>query len=436
MFEEINFLIVGIIIVGIIVSFLFIIFMVSRYRKFKTNEYVIHLRNGKVKSAGLGGNIWLLPLIDDYIIIPTTSIQTNLEAHEQVLSKEYQSISITGMLIWKVINAEKAFSAVSWDPRNEHYVEKILKNAAEAIIRTTCANMEIEKIIRERSDIIKNISKELHEITSDWGVIIESIEIIEVNILNPELKKNMEAIKQAEQSRSARIATANSEMESRLRELEMKNEVGIRDQLVEKEIELKKKDKEIAIAQKELERKTIEADGERKKIVIEAEAQAEQIKKKLIAKAEGEAEGIRRQMLAQAEGIKKQVEAVSSSDERFAIAQLIDRLPKIFENIKPEKMFIMGNGDESFNAISRSILPFLILLPEYRRIFENGQLHTVDKHAETLPITPEELKNKLAETLPIISEELKNKHAESFPITPEELKNKHTQNSKYILRNK
>jgi flotillin len=374
--QELNPWIIGIIITTVIIIFLFITFIVSRYRKFRTNEFVIHLRNGKVKSAGLGGNIWLLPLIDDFIIIPTTSIQTNLEAHEQVLSKEYQSISITGMLIWKVTNAERAFSAVSWDPRHKHYVETILKNAAEAIIRTTCANMELEKIIRERSAIIKEISKELHQLTSDWGIVIESIEIIEVNILDKVLKTNMEAIKQAEQSRSARIARAESEQASRLRELEVKNKVGIQDQLVEKEIELKRKEKEIAIAQQERERKKIEADGERQKIVIEAEAQAEQTRKTLIAKAEGEAELVRRQMLAQAEGFQKQIDAIGNADERFLTAQLIDLLPKIYQNIKPEKMFIMGNGDDSFNALSKSILPFLVLLPEYRKIFESGKIQT------------------------------------------------------------
>ncbi|MHA1378310.1 MAG: SPFH domain-containing protein [Candidatus Helarchaeota archaeon] len=436
MTEEINGWIIGIIVVTIIIVFLFIIFMVSRYRKFKTNQYVIHLRNGKVKSAGLGGNIWLLPLIDDYIIIPTTSIQTNLEAHEQVLSKEYQRISITGMLIWKVVNAEKAFSAVSWDSRSEHYVEKILKNAAEAIIRTTCANMTIEKIIRERLDIIKSISKELHQITSDWGIVIESIEIIEVNILDPELKKNMEAIKQAEQSRTARIAMANTEQESRLKELEVKNEVGIRDQLVEKEIELSRKEKEIAIAQKERERKTIEADGERQKIIIEAEAQAEQIKKKLIAKAEGEAEGVKRQMLARAEGYRKQVEAIANADERFLTAQLINLLPRIFENVKPEKMFIMGNGDESFNTLSRSILPFLVLLPEYRKLFENGKLQTIDnkidttidktidrtikKHTKISPMTPEEIIDELTENSQINLKGSKEKFAKTSQITPKE----------------
>ncbi|MFX1313898.1 MAG: SPFH domain-containing protein [Promethearchaeota archaeon] len=376
LFQELYPWITALVIVLIIVVFLFLIFMATRYRKFKTNQFVIHLRNGKVKSAGLGGSLWLLPLIDEYIVIPTTSIQTTLEAHEQVVSMEYQNISIVGMLIWKVIDPEKAFSAISWVPGDVNYVEKILKNAAEAIIRTTCANMPIEKIIRERREIINIVSKELHELTADWGVVIESIEIREVNILEPELKKNMEALKQAIEARKARIAKAEAERESRLRELEVQNEIGIQNQQVEKEIELRRKEKEIAIADQERERKKIEADGERQKKIIEVDAEAQKIKRKLIAQAEGEAENIKQQMLAQAEGFKKQVEAMGSADERFLAIQLTNILPEIFKNLSPDKMFIMGDGNETFNSLSKAIMPFLQLLPEYsdkiKDFFNNG----------------------------------------------------------------
>lgn len=376
LFQEIYTWITWSVVIVIIVAFLFFIFMATRYRKFKTNQFVIHLRNGKVKHAGLGGSLWLLPLIDEYIVIPTTSIQTTLEAHEQVVSMEYQNISIVGMLIWKVIDPEKAFSAISWNPRDDNYVEKILKNAAEAIIRTTCANMPIEKIIRERREIINIVSKEIHELTADWGVIIESIEIREVNILEPELKKNMEAVKKAIEARKARIAKAEAERESRLRELDVQNEIGIQNQQVEKEIELRRKDKEIAIAEQERERKKIEADGDRQKVIIEADANAQQIKRKLIAQAEGEAENIKQQMLAQAEGFKEQVKAMSTADERFLAVQLTNILPEIFKNLNPDKMFIMGDGNEAFSSLSRAILPFLQLLPEYsdkiKTFFNNG----------------------------------------------------------------
>ncbi len=370
LFQEIDGWIVGGVISGIIILFLFIVFMATRYRKFKTNQFVIHLRNGKVKHAGLGGSLWLLPLIDEYIVIPTTSIQTILEAHDQVVSKEYQNIEVVGMLIWKVIDPEKAFSAVSWYQRDENYVEKILKGAAEAIIRTTCANMPLELIIRERREIIEHVAKDLHELTADWGVLIESFEILEVIIVEQELKKNMEAVKQAEEYRKARIAKANAERESKLRELEVRNEVGTQEQLVEKEVAMQEKEKEIAIAERERERKTIEADGERQKKIIEADADSQQIKKKLIAQAEGEAENI-----------KQQVEAIKSADERFLAVQLTNILPEIFKNLSPDKMFIMGDGNESFTALSRAIMPFLQLLPEYsdkiKDFFGNGGLKEV-----------------------------------------------------------
>jgi regulator of protease activity HflC (stomatin/prohibitin superfamily) len=375
-FQEFNPLFVGIgITVGVVV-FLFVIFLAARYRKFKTNQFVIHLRNGKVKHAGLGGSLFLLPLIDDYIVIPTTSIQTVVEAHEHIVSYEYQNIDLEGLLIWKVIDPEKAFSAVSWNMRDENYVEKILKGATEAIIRTTCANMPLEKIIRERREIIDHVEKDLHELTADWGIVIESLEILEVIIVQPELKKNMEATKQAEELRKARIAKANAERESRLRELEVKNEVGIQEQFVEREIEIRRKEKEIAIAEQERERKKIEADGDRQKKIIEADAEAQQIKRVLIAQAEGEAENIRQQMLAQAEGFKKQVEAMSSADERFLAVQLTNILPEIFKHLSPDKMFIMGNGNEVFSSLSKAIMPFLQLLPEYsdkiKDFFNNG----------------------------------------------------------------
>jgi len=388
LFQEIIGWAVGITVTCAIIAFLFIIFMAARYRKFKTNQFVIHLRNGKVKSAGLGGSIWLLPLIDEYIVIPTTSIQTILEAHDQVVSQEYQNIEFVGMIIWKVVDPEKAFSAVSWNLRDENYVEKILKGAAEAVIRTICANMPLELIIRERREIIDHVLKDLHELSADWGILIETFEILEVIIVEAELKKNMEAVKQSIEYAKARVAKADAERESKLRELEVQNELGTQEQIVQREIELRRKDKEISIAEKERERKQIEADGERRRVIIEAEGQASAIKQKLIAQAEGEAESIRQQMLAQAEGFQEQVDAMSNADQRFLAVQLTNILPEIFKHLSPDKMFIIGNGDEAFSSLSKAILPFLQLLPEYsdkiKNFLGNGDMSSKVKELLTI----------------------------------------------------
>ncbi|MHA1245554.1 MAG: SPFH domain-containing protein, partial [Candidatus Heimdallarchaeota archaeon] len=60
--------------------------------------------------------------------------------------------------------------AVSWNEKEPDYIETIIKNAAESIIRTTCANMPLESIIRERGEIISAVTKELHDLMADWGI--------------------------------------------------------------------------------------------------------------------------------------------------------------------------------------------------------------------------------------------------------------------------
>ncbi|MHA1331502.1 MAG: SPFH domain-containing protein, partial [Candidatus Hodarchaeales archaeon] len=304
---------------------LFALFYVSRYRKYKTNEYVIHFRRGKVKRAGTGGTVFLWPIFDEVIVIPTTVQQTLLEAREKVISYEYQDIAVTAFVYWRVTNPEVSFSKVSWNPSRTDYVEKAIKNATEAIIRTTCANMQIEQIIRNRAEIIKNVTSELHHLAGDWGITVESVEIRDVEVLDERLKDNLEAVKKIEEAQTAQLRQAEMEERVQLRNLEVKQKTGQSDQEVKLQIETKAKQREIQIAQLEQQRAIIEADTHRKKKQIEAEAEkflrvtqeiaveAERIRQQalarrdqLIAEAEGEAAKISQTQIALAQGILEQ----------------------------------------------------------------------------------------------------------------------------------
>ncbi len=347
----------------VLLLFFVLLFLVSRYKKFKTNEFVIHLRNGRVKTAGNGGRLFKLPLIDDVIVIPTTTQQTTLEAHQNLVTRELQDISMEAYLYWRVNKPDVAYSAVSWDPRSSNFVEHVLRNATEAIIRTTCANMELETIIRERMDIIKAIADRLHEIVTDWGIIIESIEIKEVHILDETLKHNMEQLKKSQQEQIARIAKAKAEENARTQELQVQQKVGAQEQETRQIVELKAKEREIAVINQERERVKIEADAARQQKVITADGDAAQIKLRLTAQAEGEAQKIRQLMLAQAEGFESQVNAMKSADERFLAVQMINALPEVFQNVKPEKMVVIGDSENSFGSLAKSIIPFLNIIP-------------------------------------------------------------------------
>ncbi|MHA1974208.1 MAG: SPFH domain-containing protein [Candidatus Hodarchaeales archaeon] len=362
---------------------LFALFYVSRYRKYKTNEYVIHFRRGKVKRAGTGGTVFLWPIFDEVIVIPTTVQQTLLEAREKVVSYEYQDIAVTAFVYWRVTNPEVSFSKVSWNPSRTDYVEKAIKNATEAIIRTTCANMKIEQIIRNRAEIIKNVTSELHHLAGDWGITVESVEIRDVEVLDQRLKDNLEAVKKIEEAQTAQLRQAEMEERVQLRNLEVKQKTGQTDQEVKLQIEAKAKQREIQIAQLEQQRAVIEAETRRKKKQIEAEAEkflrvtqeiaveAERIrqqalarKDQLIAEAEGEAAKISQTQIALAQGILEQAKALSKADEKYIQLKTIDMLPEVFKNINVDKMILLGEGQDAYKSIAQMILPFIELAKE------------------------------------------------------------------------
>ncbi|MFX0149499.1 MAG: SPFH domain-containing protein [Candidatus Hodarchaeota archaeon] len=389
---QINFLQTGImildnlwliIVLAFVLIFLFILFYVSRYRKYKTNEYVIHFRRGKVKRAGTGGTVVLWPIFDEVIVIPTTVQQTLLEAREKVVSYEYQDVAITAFVYWRVTNPEISFSKVSWNPVRTDYVEKAIKNATEAIIRTTCANMPIEQIIRNRAEIIKNVTSELHHLAGDWGITVESVEIRDVEVLDARLKENLEAVKKIEEAQNAQLRQAEMEELVQLRNLDVRKKTGESDQAVKLTIESKAKDREIKIAQLEQQRAIIAAETARKQKQIEAEAEkvlrvtqeveveAERIRQQararrdqLLAEAEGEAAKIKQTQIAMAEGILEQAKALSDADEKYIQLKSLDMLPEVFKNISVDRMILLGEGQDAYKSIAQMVLPFIELARE------------------------------------------------------------------------
>lgn len=354
-----------------IVLVLFVLFYASRYRKFTSDVYMIHFRNGKVIKAGIGGKAVTIPLIDEVRVVPVTTQSTFLEAKEKVLSREFQEISVTAFVFWRVIDPEVAFSRTSWNKSSDAYIENIIKNAAESIIRTTCANMALEKIIRDRQAIIEAVTKELYSLTKDWGMLVESCEIRDIEIIDPSLKANVSAIMKIEQEKLARLKNAEMEEITKIRDLEVSRKVGVEQQEVGLEVESKEKDKEIAVQELERKRTEVEALTYQTKIEIEAKADAQKIKQLAEAKqfemesrARGDAAAILEAKLAEAAGILKRIEALAKADGRLFQEMIIEKLPEIYQNLEIDKMIITGNKDDAFSSIANAILPFLQIVPE------------------------------------------------------------------------
>ncbi|RLI62870.1 MAG: hypothetical protein DRO67_06710 [Candidatus Asgardarchaeum californiense] len=296
----------------------------TRYRKFKTNVYVIHFRRGRVKQSGLGGSFILLPLLDEYIEIPTTAQKVDIAA-ERVITIENQELVIHGFVVWRVVDAERLFSNAEWSRVNE-----ILKDITESVIRTTCANMKLIDILRERERIIKAIIQELDKITADWGIKVLTVEIKDVDVVNKELFKNLQAEMYWNQWRDAQ----------RLQQISQQ-EIGILSQEREKTVGLKEREKMMELTKKEVEIAKLEAEREKARKIIEAEAE----KQANIIRAEGSAEAEYLTLVKKAEGLRKLSEAIN---EQIISYEVVQRLPELTENLRKmfDKAIFIGSSDK------------------------------------------------------------------------------------------
>ncbi|MFX0207739.1 MAG: SPFH domain-containing protein [Candidatus Hodarchaeota archaeon] len=152
------------------ITIIFVIFYISRYRKFSPNQYVIHLRNGKVFRVGIGGRLLLLPLFDEVFTIPTTIQQTLLEIKTQTENRK--NILLELYVSWRVSEPIIAFSKVSWDKTAENFVEALIKKQLEAIIHTTSKTTPIT----QQQLFIDQVTLELSKHVEDWGLTIERID--------------------------------------------------------------------------------------------------------------------------------------------------------------------------------------------------------------------------------------------------------------------
>ena len=193
--------------------------------------------------------------------------------------------------------------------------------------------------------------------------MIESLEIIEVTILDADLKKNMEAVKKIAEEQKARLAQADAQEVYRLRELEVDQKVGVADEQTKTQIIITKKNKEIQEQDKERERLLIESDMRKQSSIMDSEAAAEGISLRKFAEYKAEADGISLKMGATAEGIQKQVESLSGADQQYLILKLLEGMPEVFANVKPEKMLVVG--DNPFGSLAKTVVPFLEILPNF-----------------------------------------------------------------------
>lgn len=333
---------------AIIIIFVIIGLLRTRYHKFTNREFVLRFRMGKLASQGFGGAYFILPFIDELIVLPTT-VQTLEIATEEVITQENQDVRVNGFVIWRIEDPVKSYQSISGQKATSvmSEIDKTLSKLVESIIRTTVARLTLDQVLRERSLIIQAIMSELVPIVEPLGIRINTSEIRHVDVVDNELFSDLQEIYRQEAKLNAekvKIITqqeiskqsAYSDQQIRIYTAEQQEMAGVRELQKEKEILLEQQKlneteqrRLKSVQELEKRRETSVAEITREKLQIEAETKLMQIeldaeskkRQSLLQQIDVDAEQKKRMAEAEAGAVRMQADAEAYRLERVAQAK-------------------------------------------------------------------------------------------------------------------
>ena len=192
----------------------------------KPSEYLIHVRRGRIRraSTGQGAGCFKWPW-DSVAVIPTTINRLQFTADQVTLEKV--GVQITGLAVYRIAEPELTFRMLnfSYSERAQEKLGEILTEMFVGATRRLVANLRVEDAMtRRKESIARELMAELVPIvegrgrTDDtsatgWGVVIDTVEIQNVQILSDTVFQDMQARFRAELALRARMAEMESARE-------------------------------------------------------------------------------------------------------------------------------------------------------------------------------------------------------------------------------
>ncbi|MCI8382255.1 MAG: SPFH domain-containing protein [Lachnospiraceae bacterium] len=328
-----------------------------KYKKFEPTEYVIRVKNGEIIQEGPGLSFFYSTRTTSMMVLPTTASDTGF-AFDQIITSDFQSISVQGDISYIITDYRKAaqmvdFSYKSTRKENEALLVEAKQKMAKRILNL--AKVYVTKFISTKNvrtaivsgdalaaDLREHMKKD--ETMREFGLELVSVSILGI-LAKPDTQRALEAAAREEilkQQDDAIYKRRNAaiQQERTVKENELNTEIKIAEKNKEKREKEMETRRLVQEKQAELDAGRMENDirleEENRKLV---ELQTENARKKSDAKAY-DSEVLLRTFAGIDTEIVKAL-AVSGMDSRAliakAFAEIGDKADKIgVLNVSPD----------------------------------------------------------------------------------------------------
>lgn len=164
------------------------------------NEYLVIGKKGKVTSLGTGIQTFLWPG-STFVLIPSTKQEATFEMTQE--TKDGIPVRFKGIVIYRIIDPVTA--SMNFDFRSRNGLDEInalINNICLGELRATVSGMTMQECIEQRKTILTAaVDRSLREVVASqnenpgakWGIELELVQVAQVFVVDPGLRKQLEA---------------------------------------------------------------------------------------------------------------------------------------------------------------------------------------------------------------------------------------------------
>lgn len=194
-------IVLGLILIIAIIAFLKSVRIVKQYEK------GLVIRLGKYSSTASSGLVFLMPFIDELILVDMREQVISVEP-QQVITKDNVQVIVDAVIYYKVVDPVKAEFEIS----DFNYAATTL---AQTNLRNLIGDKMLDETLTARDHINTNLRTVLDESTNIWGVKVTKVELQKIDPPT-DITNAMSQQMKAEREKRARILEAQGFKEAEI----------------------------------------------------------------------------------------------------------------------------------------------------------------------------------------------------------------------------
>jgi regulator of protease activity HflC (stomatin/prohibitin superfamily) len=169
------------------------------------NEYerAVVLRLGRFTGIRGPGLIILIPGIEKMRRVDLRTVTMDIPSQD-IISKDNVTLSVNGVVYFRVNNPEKAIIAI------ENFL-MATSQIAQTTLRSVIGQFELDEILSHRDQINAKLQGILDDQTEPWGIKVSAVEVKAID-LPVEMQRVMSKQAEAEREKRAKMISAEGEL--------------------------------------------------------------------------------------------------------------------------------------------------------------------------------------------------------------------------------